>query len=266
MTKLDAMTKLMSGEISEMVSPDGKSAYMMMDGAIQTSRKKALVVKDMMEDGWEGKTPLNWKDHIGSGVLVTTSRDGIKVIEFVSFVNEEGEPLNTEGQPLCGENPIPATAKDLEEFIWNEATAEKKSKKAKKADGKPVEKTEPDVPDPKDEDEIAEEVDESDVEPDTDEADESEAALAESDVEEEMGKPEQSPQPSKKNTVPQKEEAGDDFSGVNQRRRYFISLGIPAEEWESFFMSKGLTNDNIEAYAARDIKELQAEIKEYMEG
>jgi len=139
MTKLEAITALTSNEVSEIVSPDGKNKFAMVDGSIVTPRKKALDMKDLMEEGWEGKAPLNWKEHIGTGILVTCTNEVTEETEIrVATGAEEDGTVFTYGGEYLPSDAIPLKA--ISDLIWDSEKTEKRLARTK-TKPKTIEKT-----------------------------------------------------------------------------------------------------------------------------
>lgn len=271
MNKFTAFNKLMTGEISEMISPDGKSKYALVDGSIVTPRKKALDMKDMMEEGWSGKTAVSWTDHIGNGIFCIDEEEQ-NTSSFPLLITEmDDQGTGTDVNGADWFNLRPATLEELTAYLWDADATEKLLEKMEKAESK--KKSKPVTTEPKAEETANEEPVVEKTEPVPEPVKEEEEQPVEEDTKEQPeAKPEAtvgndlSHSQSTKPTVKQKDETTKFVieSGVAQRKRYFQSLGLPTERWEEFCVFYNLTDANIEEFAGRNVSEVIQDIQAFV--
>jgi len=245
MNKFAAMQALMNGEISEMISPDGKHKYAMVDGSIVTPRKKALDMKDMMQEGWLCRAMINWKDHIGTGILCVDKSTG-KIPTLVIGEDKYG-PVSTAECSGDWDNLRPMTAEEGLKYIFSPDAIEKAKNIAENSPTGAIKESKNPAKEPKEELEIQEEA--------TPPSSVSEEAERGNDL-----PPQQTSEP----TALQKEDVGDIASSVRQRARYFETLGVEKKRFPEFVSHFGITEHTIEEFATRDISEILKDIQSFM--
>lgn len=121
MTKLEAFNGIISGEFTT-ITFDHKAVYALVEGSIVTPRKKALDMKNLMEDGWIGISAPKWKENIGEGVLLQSG----ETLYIAKMLNDHGNPVTATGKNIP-KNAEPVELSDISDYIWNPTlVAEKK--------------------------------------------------------------------------------------------------------------------------------------------